>query len=1222
MTYYVKNRSVVYKQGLNELLPPFVLATAAGIAAKRAEAAGEVAPSGDDMGTQDVRSSSVQRLASDAVIYQCLERTVAKFVPKIYAEDDDFVSLQCSFRLFRLILQYHAPHLCTVLDQYDVPPELYATPWIITLFARMLTAELVLPLWDFLLWHAAGRNTNGTRIPPPTWPQPPDVTWHAAPDAGSTPRSSDPPPNVPQGGLQEDTPGRSHTDSSSSSQDLDAGAPPGGAQPCAPCGPEILHFVAVAFLLSHSAQLLELVRSGGVDVGMDLLGGVSRLAFRDLEHIKQVCIHATQLYHATPASLRDLLFVVCYAPGTKPTTALLARLEERVCAKLTIPELLASSRALDITAALEAARAPPPEAFSGAAAAHDAELEEEAARQKGGEEGPVAPPNDNPFHVPPAPSYFLIDCRPLASFAEGHLPTAFHLDPAALLDPERLQHITSALQELQGGPGGLHFAVLGEGRDDTQYYGSAQDSTFSVFDRRNLQVPPDIAALSSGNAVIDAGEAHTSGTVRRLYLPKAWRKRRGGTDGSSEDPAGTEGTDYSEDDVTKVVVLFLLQRGFKYVSEVQGGHTALVQFQGSALQHLLVESPGLLEASQPRGRTRTGSLSIEARQSSTLASRLVASLFSSPSADTTPPDSRVRAGSRAFGAAAAEGTHSASSYSSTPLAGDTAPAGAQGSASAGPSPPQTAAAFTGAHAAATMGGGAGKTPHNGAGTIASLDNHPLLRQRRGSDASSQTAVSEGTAAGLSGAYAALHRSRQLTHEAPLGGAGVAKTAAHPRQRATSCAAPPHRAAAAPPSLYVPEDAFLEAQVDTLAGESTDTSPYVSRYPALYAWMADVAHAGRSSPLGVAHAPPPSLPPPQPSTAYAPSKGASGSSSATQDADKPSSASSDDGTAPKRGKWGVLSRLRSALEKPTAAAAAAAAALEKSQQAAAATAELYRRNALLGYLMGALPISDLKEHIHAGVLTSVAGRHSGRVQLRDFAVQWSAADENEVDVHQASEGGARTGQVHALGCGAQLKFLPASGTDGSATAPPELYACLHVPDNKVYACLQRAGAHDGDRLSSPALLPLRRFMCVSGDELLMLRPRLCPLFASEALSTDGEVEEAGSLIAGSAREAVVGSAVVQLASHTVSTAAGLSSPSDPPARMLLAVDLRWLDVQERVPLGSITKRFLKSAVPGMMLIRWQGDSGDTQQLAFVLDNLSAFEHTVEAALRRVRAVEGE
>ncbi|CAE7887982.1 unnamed protein product, partial [Symbiodinium sp. KB8] len=76
MTYYVKNRSVVYKQGLNELLPPFVLAAAAGLADRAGWEGG--AEDVESAGTGTVDAEAVERVAPDAVVYQMLERTVAK----------------------------------------------------------------------------------------------------------------------------------------------------------------------------------------------------------------------------------------------------------------------------------------------------------------------------------------------------------------------------------------------------------------------------------------------------------------------------------------------------------------------------------------------------------------------------------------------------------------------------------------------------------------------------------------------------------------------------------------------------------------------------------------------------------------------------------------------------------------------------------------------------------------------------------------------------------------------------------------------------------------------------------------------------------------------------------------------------------------------------------------------------------------------------------------
>ena len=123
LTYYCHRMSVRYKQGLNELLAPLFLL--------------------EDRSGQCI---------SDGTAYNLLCRVVRHFAPRFFASDDtDFISLQCSFRLFRLLTLYHDPTLAAVLDQYELPPELYATPWFITLFARNLNdMTIIFALWDFL----------------------------------------------------------------------------------------------------------------------------------------------------------------------------------------------------------------------------------------------------------------------------------------------------------------------------------------------------------------------------------------------------------------------------------------------------------------------------------------------------------------------------------------------------------------------------------------------------------------------------------------------------------------------------------------------------------------------------------------------------------------------------------------------------------------------------------------------------------------------------------------------------------------------------------------------------------------------------------------------------------------------------------------------------------------------------------------------------------------
>lgn len=119
LTYYCKCRNIRYKQGMNEVLAPFLLLE---------------------------RDPPLP----ESVVFQLFYAMIDKFLPHVFA-DREFKSLQCSFQLYRLLMLYHDPELAQYLDQHDMIPELYVTPWFMTLFARNLSAELVFCLWDFFL---------------------------------------------------------------------------------------------------------------------------------------------------------------------------------------------------------------------------------------------------------------------------------------------------------------------------------------------------------------------------------------------------------------------------------------------------------------------------------------------------------------------------------------------------------------------------------------------------------------------------------------------------------------------------------------------------------------------------------------------------------------------------------------------------------------------------------------------------------------------------------------------------------------------------------------------------------------------------------------------------------------------------------------------------------------------------------------------------------------
>ncbi|TDH68289.1 hypothetical protein CCR75_003246 [Bremia lactucae] len=126
LTYYCKSRSIRYKQGMNEVLAPFLLLTE-----KRPESKGSTP-------------------LPEGVIFQCFHALIDRFLPHVFI-DQEFRSLQCSLHLYRLLMLYHDPELCHYLDQHDMTPELYVTPWFMTLFARSLPPEFVFYLWDFFL---------------------------------------------------------------------------------------------------------------------------------------------------------------------------------------------------------------------------------------------------------------------------------------------------------------------------------------------------------------------------------------------------------------------------------------------------------------------------------------------------------------------------------------------------------------------------------------------------------------------------------------------------------------------------------------------------------------------------------------------------------------------------------------------------------------------------------------------------------------------------------------------------------------------------------------------------------------------------------------------------------------------------------------------------------------------------------------------------------------
>ncbi|XP_076304257.1 TBC1 domain family member 23 [Tachypleus tridentatus] len=64
------------------------------------------------------------------------------YIPKYYGPDGQL------FHMLRLLLQYHDPHLCSLLDTKRVTPDCYASHWFRSLFSATCNLEVTLAIWD------------------------------------------------------------------------------------------------------------------------------------------------------------------------------------------------------------------------------------------------------------------------------------------------------------------------------------------------------------------------------------------------------------------------------------------------------------------------------------------------------------------------------------------------------------------------------------------------------------------------------------------------------------------------------------------------------------------------------------------------------------------------------------------------------------------------------------------------------------------------------------------------------------------------------------------------------------------------------------------------------------------------------------------------------------------------------------------------------------------
>jgi hypothetical protein len=104
LTTYCKRMNIKYKQGLNEIVAPFVL-------------------------LKCKLSLTLTKLFN---LFVCF---IEKFLTNYYYEDE-FFSLQSSLALLKILLKYHDPEMYNIFEFGLITPEMYATSWILTVFAK------------------------------------------------------------------------------------------------------------------------------------------------------------------------------------------------------------------------------------------------------------------------------------------------------------------------------------------------------------------------------------------------------------------------------------------------------------------------------------------------------------------------------------------------------------------------------------------------------------------------------------------------------------------------------------------------------------------------------------------------------------------------------------------------------------------------------------------------------------------------------------------------------------------------------------------------------------------------------------------------------------------------------------------------------------------------------------------------------------------------------
>ncbi|CAH0493383.1 unnamed protein product [Peronospora farinosa] len=490
LTYYCKCRSIQYKQGMNEVLAPFLLLT------EQREGCQDHVP------------------LAEGVVFQCFYALIDRFLPHVFM-DKEFRSLQCSFQLYRLLMLYHDPELCHYLDQHDMTPELYVTPWFMTLFARSLPPEFVFYLWDMFL--------------------------------------------------------------------LDE-------------GPYLLHFVAYALVAANRKQIFE------AEIAM-LPQVLSSLTFSSRQELEHVCATALAISESTPRSFKRDLYSVCYGGFADTMVPFLDQLY--ACSSLQVypEELVRNLQDRLATKSKERMSMLPSAALTEKEKPSDVKDALNPLKSPDSDRPPLLYHSGNEDeNESTALKFIVLDCRPAEEYHKSHLSLSHHIYPSITKRPDALDGLIKDLSQMKG----CHFCFVGPSIDSPSILSrsssnnAAMSTTVAISNDKSqhlsIQDPsqrPIEVAVAGKVAGGTPPFSSPTGTVAFSH------KQSPGEPGALASKINRNGDSelhvHAEDvSVTRLVLMFL-EKGFKYVSRLDGGFDELEKYIRSmdafAQEQLLVSSP-------------------------------------------------------------------------------------------------------------------------------------------------------------------------------------------------------------------------------------------------------------------------------------------------------------------------------------------------------------------------------------------------------------------------------------------------------------------------------------------------------------------------------------------------------------------------------------------------------------------------------------------------------